>query len=421
MVLLHGIESSSSYWKGLIPQLSKKYRVITIDLLGFGESPKPHNIAYSLDDQVMWLKRTLNFQGIKKFKLLGHSLGALVAMAYAAKYPKEVTKLYLISPVIFNASEEHNNILIKKFTYIEKFSDTGYLVSTISKTVGTKKIAKFIPAIRSASNAIKHQNTLELAKRMKDVATTIIYGDKDRLVDPDQLQAVVKRMRKVKVIKVSKGTHNFPLNQPDTLLQVIQPGIKAAMPKKIKSQPNRVIRQLFKLAVPILLVKSLLYIAAGLLLFSQYKEETLVAGVALLVVVQSYQFIRGSFSLKNEGLAYIGYFSLGLLGILLGVVLTNHFHFSLKLALIIVCGYVFVNGLSRLIAGTVWTTDKTLRRTQLLSGIALFLVSIAAFFGSLTSVYVIVYAIAGYLLVRGLIFGFYVIVSLIAAYSRGYY
>jgi len=421
LVLLHGIESSSSYWNGLVPLLSEKHRVITIDLLGFGKSPKPHNIAYSLDDQVMWLERTLAPLGIKKFKLLGHSLGALVAMAYAAKYSKDITKLYLVSPVIFNASEDHNNILIKKFTYIENFSDTGYLVSTISKTVGMKKIAKFIPTIRSATNAVKNQNSLELAKQIKDLDTTIIYGEKDPLVDEWQLHAVAKRLRKSKVIKINSGTHNFPLYQPHTLLQVIQPGIKVIPVKKVNIKPNRVIKQLVKLASPILLIKGVLYIAAGLLLFSQYKEETLVAGVAILVMIQSFQFIRGSFSLKNEGLSYIGYFSLGMLGILLGFVLTNHFKFSLKLALVIVCGYVLVNGLSRLIAGTLWTTNKALRRLQLLSGCVLSLVAIAGFFGSLVSVYVIVYSIAGYLLVRGLTFGFYLVISLFAAYSRSYY
>ena len=50
----------------------------------------------------------------------------------------------------------------------------------------------------------------------------------------------------------------------------------------------------------------------------------------------------------------------------------------------------------------------------------LFLVSISAFLGSLVSVYAIVYAIAGYLLVKGLIFGFYLLISLLAAFARSY-
>ncbi len=420
LVLLHGIECSSNYWNNIVPELSKKHRVIAVDLLGFGESPKPRNIAYDLEDQIKWLKRTLESMGIKKLGILGHSLGALVAMKYAAAYPEEVKRLYLASPVIINLDVDRKRFLIRKFNYIENFSDTGYLVSTISKTVGRQKIAKFIPTIRSATNAVKNQKSLVLAKRIKNVDTTIIYGEKDRLVDEQQLKFIVNHMPKSKVVKVNSGTHNFPLYQPNELLQVIQPEIKNASAKKAKIKPNRVMKQLVRLASPILFIKGLLYVISGLLLFSQYKEETLVAGIAVLVMFQSFQFIRGSFSLKNEGLSYLGYFSLGIIGILTGIILTNHFKFSLWLTLVMVCGYVLVNGLSRILASVLWTTDKTLRRRQLLSGLLLFLVAITAFFGSLFSVYAIIYSIAGYLLVRGLIFGFYLLVSLLAAFARSY-
>ncbi len=420
LVLLHGIESSSSYWSNLVPHLAKNHRVIAIDLLGFGDSPKPHNIAYSLDDQVKWLKRTLDSLDVKNLEIVGHSLGALVAMAYAASYKEEVQQLYLVSPVFLGTDTIHQRLLIKKFNYIEIFSDNGYIVSTIRKTVGQKKIARFVPTIRSATNAVKNQNSLALARQIEDVRTTIIYGEKDQLVDAHQLRSVVKRLKKSKQIKVSSGTHNFPLNQPDALLQAIQPVAQNTAVKRVKIKPNKIIKQLVKLVSPVLFFKGLLYTVAGLLLFSQYKQETMVAGVVMLVMVQGFQFIRGSFSLKNEGLSYIGYFSLGMIGILLGFVLTNHFRFSLKLALAIVCGYILVNGLSRLLVAVLWTTDKALRRKQLLSGLALFLVAFTAFLGSLISVYAIVYTIAGFLLIKGLMLGFYLVVSLLAAFSRSY-
>lgn len=137
-------------------------------------------------------------------------------------------------------------------------------------------------------------------------------------------------------------------------------------------------------------------------------------------MAQSFQFIKGSFSLKNEGLSYAGYFSLGIFGILLGFVLANHFKFSLWLALLIVCGYTLLNGVSRLIAGLFWTTNRRLRRKQLFTGLLLSLTAITAFLGSFISIQAIIYVIAGYLLLQGLIFGFYLIVSLIAAYTRSY-
>lgn len=420
LVMLHGIESSSGYWDGVSKHLSNKYRVITIDLLGFGGSPKPRNIAYSLKDQVVWLKRTLDAFGAKKVNLIGHSLGSLVALAYAAKYQSEVDKLYLISPVFINPGISQKRQLIKRFNFIERFSDTGYIVSTISKAVGKNKVAQFIPTIRSVTNAVKNQNSLDLAKKIQNIDTTIIYGGKDQLVDEQQLAAVVELLPKAKVTKINSAKHNFPLNKPEELLKVIDPSSKDMNVKRVKLKPNRVLRWLAKLAGPTLFAKGILYICGGLLLFSQYKEETLVAGIVMVVMVQSFQFIRGSFSLKNEGLSYVGYFSLGVFGILIGIVLTSHFEFSLWLSLVVVFGLILINGLSRIIASLLWTKDKVLRRRQLYSGLALFILSIAAFLGSLASVYLIVYMIAAYLLVKGLIFGFYMFVVFFLAFVRSY-
>ncbi len=419
-VLLHGIESSSRYWKVVAKALSAKHRVITIDLLGFGNSPKPHNVAYSLDDHVQWLHRTLAAYGITSFTLMGHSLGSLVAMAYTAQYPKEVKDLYLVAPVFVNDGVKRKRFFIRKFNYIDYFSDTGYLVSTIVKTVGQKRIDKFVPTIRSISNAIKNQDSLRLAKKLGSHKTTIIYGDDDQLVDEYQLESVAGVLKKPKLVAVPSGTHNFALYEPNTVLQAVDPTITPVQTRKVRAKKDRAVRELLTLAIPILSIKSLFYIITGLLLFSPFKEETIVAGVSILVMTQSFQMIRGSFSLKNEGLSYFGYFSLGMFGIVLGFILTNFFNFSLWIALLLVCGYIMLNGISRIAAGVLWTTDRRLRRKQLLSGFALFLVSLSAFFGSLVSVHLIVYCIAGYLLLRGLAIGFYALISLSAALVRSY-
>ncbi len=421
LVLLHGIESSAIYWSNIVTALASNRRVITVDLLGFGKSPKPLNIAYSLDDQVEWLKRTLQSRGISSFDLAGHSLGALVALSYVATYPKEVNELTLISPVFVDVSNTSKKFILKRLSFIEYFSGTSYLVSSLSKMVGYKRIRKFIPTIRTITNSIKAQNTVLIAQRAKANKIRLIYGDKDPFIDDDQLKKVVKALGKHETTVIEGGSHNISLAKPSIFLAKFEPKRQhSTKVKRSNVQPSQFIRQLLKLASPILLLKVSLYIGAGLLLFTQYKAETLVAIVASLVIYQSIQFIRGSFSLKNEGLSHIGYFMVGVFGGIIGFALTNHLNLTVKIALYATCGYVLSNGLSRLLAGSFWTASKPLRRSQLVSGALLTLVSIAAFLGSSVSVKVIVYTLAVAAIARGVMILSYLASAFFVAYVRGY-
>lgn len=421
LVLLHGIESSATYWSNIVPALAQNRRVITIDLLGFGKSPKPLNIAYSLDDQVAWLKRTLKNKGITSFDIAGHSLGALVALSYAATYPDEVGELTLVSPVFIDVSDTSNRFILKRLHFIEYFSDTSYLVSSLSKMVGSSRIRKFIPTIRTVTNSIKAQDSIRIARKVQTKKVRLIYGTKDPFIDRLQLNKVVAALGNHEAVVIKGGSHNIPLSDPQVFLSAFEPDLQ---PKKglksSKVQPGQFMRQLLKLASPILLLKASLYSVIGLLLFTQYKAETLVAIVASMVIYQSIQFIRGSFSLKNEGLSYIGYFAVGVLSAIFGIVLIRSFDVTVRIALFILCGYVLINGLSRLLAGYCWTTNKSLKKSQLLSGSLLVLVSIMAFLGSSLSVKVIIYTLAVAAILRGVMIFSYLTGAFFVAYIRGY-
>jgi pimeloyl-ACP methyl ester carboxylesterase len=98
IILLHGIATSSKGWDQLVPQLATKYRCISIDLLGFGESPKPRHAAYSSVEHVASIRRTLRGLKLKKpYIVVGHSLGSLLAARYVRLYPDEVAKFYMLS------------------------------------------------------------------------------------------------------------------------------------------------------------------------------------------------------------------------------------------------------------------------------------------------------------------------------------
>jgi len=94
VVLLHGLTGSHEYFAPLADALVPHYRVITPDLLGFGRSPWP-NTAYSVDEHLAALMPVLPDE---PFALVGHSMGALLALELARRHPGRVRTLVLLAP-----------------------------------------------------------------------------------------------------------------------------------------------------------------------------------------------------------------------------------------------------------------------------------------------------------------------------------
>ena len=98
MLLLHGISSSLDYFGPSIPLLARSFRVLGLDLLGFGESDKPQTIPYTLrlyaDLIHEFLQKTGAIAGGEVYAT-GHSMGGKYLLATALLYPGVFTKLVL--------------------------------------------------------------------------------------------------------------------------------------------------------------------------------------------------------------------------------------------------------------------------------------------------------------------------------------
>ena len=100
LILIHGFASSTLVWsKVFLPLAEAGFRVIAIDMLGFGYSGKPRNGEYTIAGQAKLLIGLLNQLGIKRATLLGSSYGGAVAATCALDYPERVDRLVLIGAV----------------------------------------------------------------------------------------------------------------------------------------------------------------------------------------------------------------------------------------------------------------------------------------------------------------------------------
>ena len=95
-LLLHGFGSKKESFIGQIPELSRHFKVIAMDMRGAGKSSRP-NYHYSMDMFVEDIKGLIDYLNIKKVNLIAHSFGGMIAQNYALKYPETVENLVLIS------------------------------------------------------------------------------------------------------------------------------------------------------------------------------------------------------------------------------------------------------------------------------------------------------------------------------------
>lgn len=116
IVLLHGIAATSKSWDFLLKELdTEKYRVIAIDLLGFGKSPKPKHQMYDVYDHIKNINYTLSKLSInKRFILVGHSMGSIIAVNYAINYPNKVKNLFLLSLPLYTKSDKSSQSIIAR-------------------------------------------------------------------------------------------------------------------------------------------------------------------------------------------------------------------------------------------------------------------------------------------------------------------
>jgi pimeloyl-ACP methyl ester carboxylesterase len=98
LVLLHGIGSGSGSWLNQLATLGETHRVIAWDAPGYGNSTPLADAAPLAADYAASLARLIDALGIAQFTLVGHSLGALVATAYAAAHADRLNRLVLLNP-----------------------------------------------------------------------------------------------------------------------------------------------------------------------------------------------------------------------------------------------------------------------------------------------------------------------------------
>jgi len=196
LVLIHGFASSTLVWSKVFLKLAEAgYRVIAIDMLGYGYSSKPRNGEYTIAGQARLLTRLLDSLGISRAIFVGSSYGGAVAATCALDYPDRVEKLILVGTV--------NNNRPLAFTLMRLFGSPlfGDVVSPL--LIGSRRL---------------------LRRRMKRVYDRHAWVLDERRVDARHLplraagtqRAIIRTVRGWDAERISRDAHL--ITQPTLLL-----------------------------------------------------------------------------------------------------------------------------------------------------------------------------------------------------------
>jgi pimeloyl-ACP methyl ester carboxylesterase len=96
VVLIHGYTDNARDWVPLLPYLSKRHRLILVDIRGHGQSGKPE-CCYTRLDFAYDIKLLLDALDVRKADIVGHSLGSIIAQTFAEYWPERTARVVLIS------------------------------------------------------------------------------------------------------------------------------------------------------------------------------------------------------------------------------------------------------------------------------------------------------------------------------------
>lgn len=243
LIFLPGIGATTRYWELVVGPLAGAARLLLVDLLGFGRSPKPWT-TYSVDRHIAELRRVLAPRAVgAPLTLVGHSLGARLAVAYAARYPRDVARLVLVSLPYFGDEEQAKQFIRSRHS--SGWLWTHMIPFALSCLLGRRLLGWAAPLLagdvpravaedfnqmtwRSSTSTMweviyRHDLAADMAMLPATLPLLCLHGDRDESAPLDRMQAL-QSLHPNCVIRVFPGAdHQLPLRQPQWVRDQIDP------------------------------------------------------------------------------------------------------------------------------------------------------------------------------------------------------
>jgi pimeloyl-ACP methyl ester carboxylesterase len=235
LLLVHGLgQNGFTDWMSVMPQLARRYHVLTLDLPGFGYSDSPSG-KYSPSNYARVLSWLLKKYGEGPAIVVGHSLGGAVALRFASEHPDQLSKLVLVDaagilqrtafvkqPASLPISIEKTPAFLKGA--VARIDDWGDNV--VEKITGLPDITRTFSSHEdiwgmvmsdhtnlNAGMAMAEENFSEAIYTIK-TPTQIIWGEDDPIAPLRTGQMLARRLHRAE-LHILPGVGHTPMENPD--------------------------------------------------------------------------------------------------------------------------------------------------------------------------------------------------------------
>ena len=238
LLLMHGFGSSLQAWDDWSLKLEQKYRVIRLDLPGFGLTGASPANDYSEEKDLAILTHFADKLGLEKFSIIGHSMGGKMAWTLAASQPERVQALVLMAPDGFPEAKDFGTkpYEVPAVTGLIKYFLPKYLVRKSiepafaeADALSDARVNRYYdmlraPGVRAAilerSNQTIYTDPVPRLKAIK-APTLLIWGEQDQMIPSTNAKSYASVLSNSTTVLVPKLGHLLQEEQPEKGLTAV--------------------------------------------------------------------------------------------------------------------------------------------------------------------------------------------------------
>ncbi len=210
VLFLHGWLGSWRYWMRTMEAVSDKNRTYALDLWGFGDSDKSKP-RYGVSNYVALIDDFVSDMGIRDAPIIGHALGATIALEYAVRYPDRVKKVMAVS---LPMGAESINRKLMDFVNTSVVSKVMWWRQITYKEVQKELEKASKDAVTASMQSVAETDVnsrIESIHQLQDSMLLSVYGEKDDIIDPNMSNDIDNKYKQnIRRIILNESKH-FPM------------------------------------------------------------------------------------------------------------------------------------------------------------------------------------------------------------------
>jgi len=237
VVLLHGFLENLNMWDAVAKELSKRNKVVCIDLLGHGKS---ENLGYihTMEEQAQMVFAVLQHLRLRKYIFIGHSMGGYITLAFAELFPNRIKGLCLMNSTATADTEakkinrdraikavKQNHKTFVSIAIPNLFSEENRTVfKTKIKQITEEALEISVQSIVASLEGMKIRKDRTKLLKNSVYPKLIIIGKKDPVLNADLLRKQVSGTT-IKLIEFPDG-HMSHIENTNELIDTLQSFVK---------------------------------------------------------------------------------------------------------------------------------------------------------------------------------------------------